>query len=123
MIDHINLYVTELGRAKEFYTKALQPIGYAVLMEDNEYCGIGPAHGIEKWIGTIWLSEKTSVEPQHIAFRVPRRKLVDQFYKDALNAGRVDNGKPGIREHYHENYYAAFVLDPDGHNIEVVSHE
>jgi catechol 2,3-dioxygenase-like lactoylglutathione lyase family enzyme len=72
----------------------------------------------------FWISKGAPNKPPlHIAFRVPNRALVDAFYKAAMAAGGVDNGKPGVRPHYHPNYYGAFVLDPDGHNIEAVCHE
>ena len=123
MIDHINLLVNALRSSTAFYPQALGPIGYAVLMEGEDYCGVGPTQEGKKWIGTIWLWQEAVFSPSHIAFRVERRDLVDAFYYAALAAGGKDNGAPGIRHHYHENYYAAFVIDQNGHNIEVVCHE
>lgn len=123
MIDHIHLFVANLEEGKRFYAAALASLGYGVLREGDGYCGIGPMEGPEKWIGTIWLSEGRDIQPLHIAFRVKERSVVDRFYKDALKAGGTDNGAPGIRAEYHDAYYAAFVLDPSGHNVEVVCHE
>lgn len=123
MIDHINIPVKNLKESKIFYKNALAPLGYGILMENETHCGIGPISGKEKWIGTCWLVESTSVTALHIAFRVTHRSIVDLFYKAALSSGGICNGKPGIREEYHTNYYGAFIRDPDGHNVEVVCHE
>ncbi len=119
MLDHVGLDVRDTKKAKEFYLAALKPLGYELFME------------WEKWVGfavngkpDLWLREGSQTAPGiHIAFRADNRRLVDEFYKAALAAGGKDNGAPGIREIYHSNYYGAFVLDPDGHNIEVVCHE
>lgn len=123
MIDHINLYVSDLEKGKKFYSEALKSLGYGILREEAGDCGVGQLNGPNKWIGTLWLSEKQGIQPLHLAFRVKERAIVDQFYQDALKAGGTNNGEPSLRKHYHKNYYAAFVLDNDGHNIEVVSHE
>jgi catechol 2,3-dioxygenase-like lactoylglutathione lyase family enzyme len=123
MLDHIGVTVSNVERARAFYLAALAPLGYSVLMEGEGYCGIGQSTGEHAWIGTIWLNTKEGLTPNHIAFRVNDRATVDAFYKVALAAGGKDNGAPGIRAHYHENYYAAFVLDQDGNNVEVVCHK
>lgn len=123
MIDHINIPVRNIHESKDFYSNALAPLGYGVLMENETHCGIGPISGKEKWIGTCWLVQSHRVTALHIAFRVPHRSIVDLFYEAALASGAVCNGKPGIRKEYHTNYYAAFILDRDGHNIEVVCHD
>lgn len=123
MLDHVGLASSDVKRSREFYVAALAPLGYSVLMEGEGYCGIGKATGEDAWIGTIWLHQVGTVSPGHFAFRANDRATVDGFYKAALAAGGTDNGGPGIRAHYHPNYYAAFVKDQDGNNIEVVCHK
>jgi catechol 2,3-dioxygenase-like lactoylglutathione lyase family enzyme len=125
MIDHIGFPVSDYARAKAFYLKALAPLGYGLIMEvtQEEHAGEAAA-GFGKdgkpdfWIG----SEGGLNKPMHIAISADDRATVDAFYKAAMEAGGRDNGAPGIRAHYHPNYYGAFVLDPDGHNIEAVCH-
>ena len=126
MIDHTGLVVSNYGKSKQFYLAALAPIGYQMLMElpasvtgSTDVAGFGEPPKPDFWISM----GAPNKPPLHIAFRVPNRALVDAFYKAAMGAGGVDNGKPGPRPHYHPNYYGAFVLDPDGHNIEAVCHE
>jgi catechol 2,3-dioxygenase-like lactoylglutathione lyase family enzyme len=126
MIDHIGLTVSDFTTSKRFYAAALAPIGYALLMEvtaaqtgHNDAAGFGVPPKPDFWIG----SGSPNVPPVHVAFRVTNRALVDAFYAAALAAGGHDNGPPGLRPYYHPNYYGAFVLDPDGHNIEAVCHE
>ena len=118
MIDHTSLTVADVASSKAFYRAALGPLGYAVIMEWQQYAGFGVPPKPDFWIG----QGKPNVPPIHVAFRAQNRKEVDAFYKAAMAAGGRDNGPPGLRPHYHENYYGAFVLDPDGHNIEVVCH-
>lgn len=124
MIDHIGFSVSDYERAKTFYTKALAPIGYSLIMEVSQDQNDAPAAGFgingkpDFWIG----GEGGLNKPVHIAITANGRAAVDAFYKAALAAGGRDNGAPGLRPHYHENYYAAFVLDHDGHNIEAVCH-
>ncbi|MFO0320322.1 MAG: VOC family protein, partial [Neisseriaceae bacterium] len=107
-------------------------IGYGKLMEFD--VAVTKSTNVAGFGDTItckpdfWISEATenrplNKSPNHIAFRAADRAQVDQFYQDAIAAGGKDNGKPGLREHYHKDYYGAFVLDPDGHNIEVVCHD
>jgi catechol 2,3-dioxygenase-like lactoylglutathione lyase family enzyme len=118
MIDHASLTVSNFEKSKAFYAKALAPIGYAVLMEFPGSAGLG-----EKGKPDFWISEgKPNHPPVHLAFHAGDRKHVDAFHAAALAAGGRDNGAPGLRPHYHPTYYGAFVLDPDGHNIEVVCH-
>jgi catechol 2,3-dioxygenase-like lactoylglutathione lyase family enzyme len=126
MIDHIGFAVSDYERAKAFYTQALAPLGYVLVMEvgaDENPSGF-PAAGFgaggkpDFWIGGEGKLEK----PVHVAILANDRKTVDAFYKAALAAGAKDNGAPGVRAHYHPNYYGAFVLDLDGHNIEAVCH-
>jgi catechol 2,3-dioxygenase-like lactoylglutathione lyase family enzyme len=124
MIDHTGLAVSDLARSKEFYAKALAPLGYTVLMEvPAELTGGAPAAGLGDKKPDFWIAGGGPTSPRiHIAFAVKSRAIVDAFYKAALAGGGRDNGPPGIRAHYHPNYYGAFVLDPDGHNVEAVCH-
>ena len=125
MLDHIGFPVADFARSKAFYETALKPLGYGLVMEvtraetGGAYEGAG--FGDKKpyfWIGSgLPLTGKL-----HVAFVAKDRAAVDAFYKAAMKAGGRDNGAPGLRPEYHENYYAAFVLDPDGHNIEAVTH-
>jgi catechol 2,3-dioxygenase-like lactoylglutathione lyase family enzyme len=117
MFDHLSLAVRDLTRSKEFYTQALAPLGAAVQMEFEGGVGIGP-----KGKPAFWLGEGEPPPKMHFAFAAPDRAAVDAFYRAALAAGAQDNGAPGVREQYHPTYYAAFVLDPDGHNVEAVCH-
>ncbi len=125
MIDHIGLIVSDFEKSKLFYTESLSAIGYMLLMEfpasatrDTDVVGFG-----EPPRPDFWISRGTQRPPAiHVAFRVLSRTHVDAFHQSALAAGGRDNGAPGLRPHYHPNYYAAFILDPDGHNIEVVCH-
>ena len=126
MIDHIGVTVSDFRESKLFYSKALAPIGYSLLMEvsaaetgSSDFAGFGVPPKPDFWIG----SGSPNVPPVHIAFRVSSSALVDAFYKAAIAAGGRENGAPGLRPHYHSNYFGAFVLDPDGHNIEAVCHD
>ncbi len=123
MIDHTGVNCSDFSVSKPFYQKALAPLGYEVVME-FEIPG-GKAAGLgEKGKPDFWLGQGTPQKPAiHIAFRAASRKVVDAFYQAALAAGGKDNGAPGLRPHYHPNYYGAFVLDPDGNNIEAVCHD
>jgi catechol 2,3-dioxygenase-like lactoylglutathione lyase family enzyme len=125
MIDHTGLHVSDPKKSRAFYEKALAPLGYKSLMEiPTEHTGgkVVVGYGVPPK-PDFWLAEGTPETPRvHIAFRADDRKQVDRFYQEALAAGGRDNGPPGPRPHYHENYYGAFVLDPDGHNIEAVCH-
>ena len=123
MIDHINLPVSNLVQATRFYADALAPLGYGVLRETETFSGVGPKEGTNKWIGTLWLGKETIFSKMHVAFRAPTQVAVDRFYEEAIKAGGRGNGAPGIRARYHDRYYAAFILDLDGHNIEVVCHQ
>jgi catechol 2,3-dioxygenase-like lactoylglutathione lyase family enzyme len=124
MIDHVGIPVSDYPRAKEFYARALAPLGYVLVMEvrqsehDAPAAGFGAGGKPDFWIG----GEGGLNRPVHIAIATKDRASVDAFYRAALAAGGKDNGAPGIRAHYHPNYYGAFVLDPDGHNIEAVCH-
>ena len=111
--------------SRNFYEKALAPLGYKVMMEiPKEFTGgkVVLGFGVPPK-PDFWLQEGTPCTPRiHIAFRADSRAQVDAFYRAALGAGGKDNGPPGPRPHYHEHYYGAFVLDPDGYNIEAVIH-
>jgi catechol 2,3-dioxygenase-like lactoylglutathione lyase family enzyme len=125
MIDHIGLNVSDPKKSRHFYDNALAPLGYKMMMEiPKEYTdgAVVLGYGVPPK-ADFWVSEGKPNKPAlHIAFRAENRKQVDEFYKAALAAGGMDNGAPGPRPHYHEHYYGAFVLDPDGHNIEAVCH-
>jgi catechol 2,3-dioxygenase-like lactoylglutathione lyase family enzyme len=125
MLDHIGFGVSDIARSKAFYTKALAPLGYGVMMEvtpeqSGGYTGVGfgANHKPSFWIGSGGLLQGRL----HVAFVANDRAAVDAFYQAAIAAGGRDNGAPGLRPHYHANYYGAFVLDPDSHNIEAVCH-
>jgi len=125
MIDHIAVQVSDLKRSLEFYDSALAPLDYKRLMESPQENRQGVL--IFGWDDSIetdfWISEGLRNEPRlHIVFRADSRDQVDQFHRAALAAGGKDNGKPNLRPEYHKNYYGAFILDPDGHNIEAVCH-
>jgi catechol 2,3-dioxygenase-like lactoylglutathione lyase family enzyme len=118
MLDHVSLSVTDATRSQKFYAKALAPLGYKLVSEYEGGFGVGQDGG-----STIWAGQGLAQKPiAHLAFRAKDRKAVDAFYKAALSAGGKDNGKPGLRENYSPTYYAAFVLDPDGNNVEAVCH-
>jgi catechol 2,3-dioxygenase-like lactoylglutathione lyase family enzyme len=118
MLDHVSLSVTDSARSQAFYTKALAPLGYKLISEYDGGFGIGSEGG-----SSVWVSSGPAQKPiAHLAFRARDRRQVDQFYRAALEAGGRDNGKPGPRENYSPTYYAAFVLDPDGNNVEAVCH-
>ena len=118
MFDHVGIGVTNLAASKAFFLKALQPLGVAVAMEGPYGVGMG-----QNGKPSLWLSE-TKERPAHLhlAFTAANRKQVDEFYKAAMAAGGKDNGAPGLRPHYHADYYGAFVIGPDGHNVEAVCH-
>jgi catechol 2,3-dioxygenase-like lactoylglutathione lyase family enzyme len=118
MIDHTGVHATDVAKSKMFYRAALAPLGYAVIMEFEDAVGFGIPPKPDFWVG----QGKADGAPTHVAFRAKNKTEVDAFYKAALSAGGRDNGPPGLRPHYHENYYGAFVFDPDGHNIEAVCH-
>lgn len=118
MIDHIGIQVADLETSLAFYSKALAPLGYVLVMRFDEAAGFGIAGKPDFWIGTGKPTDRV-----HVAFRARGRGDVRAFYAAAMAAGGTDNGAPGVREIYHPNYYGAFVRDPDGHNIEAVCHD
>ncbi|MDI4656517.1 VOC family protein [Xanthobacter autotrophicus] len=122
MLDHIGIFVRDLERSRAFYLAALAPLGYGIVMETNPpgghaYLGFG-AGKPEFWIGAA----PVATGHIHVAFAARNRAAVDAFHAAALAAGGRDNGPPGLRPHYHPDYYGAFVFDPDGHNVEAVCH-
>lgn len=126
IIDHITLTVGDYARSKAFYEKALAPLGIKLLMDFGQACGFGREKP-ELWFGVGPTSfqkaeQLRAITPMHVAFSATSRAEVDAFYRAALEAGGKDYGAPGVRTHYHPNYYGAFVLDPDGHDIEAVFH-
>ena len=127
MLDHIGFSVSDLNRSRAFYEQALAPLGVVKIMElsaeqtgDSGHVGFGEGGKPYFWIGDRAGSLLRG--PLHIAFAAANRATVDAFYQAALAAGGRDNGAPGVRARYHPGYYGAFVLDPDGHNVEAVCH-
>ena len=125
MLDHIGFAVADIERSKAFYTAALAPLGFGLVMEvtaaesgGTAHFGFGPPQRPQFWIK----SGTPLDQPLHVAFAARDHAAVRAFYAAALAAGGRDNGPPGLRPEYHPNYYGAFVLDPDGHNIEAVCH-
>jgi catechol 2,3-dioxygenase-like lactoylglutathione lyase family enzyme len=126
MLDHVGFSVNDVAKSKAFYEKALAPLGITAVMEvtlaqsGGAYEGVGFGDGGKPY---FWVGSGGKISPHmHVAFAARDRETVDAFHEAALAAGAKDNGGPGLRPHYHANYYGAFVLDPDGHNIEAVCH-
>lgn len=119
MFDHVGLGVSNLPASKAFFLQALAPLGVSVSMEGPYGVGFGRDQKPSLWL----YSTTDKPAPLHLAFAADDHKQVDQFYRAALAAGGKDNGPPGLRPHYHANYYAAFVIGPDGHNVEAVCHK
>jgi catechol 2,3-dioxygenase-like lactoylglutathione lyase family enzyme len=115
MIDHTAVNISDKESAKSFYTQALEPLGYTLAFEMGEFMGFADANGMD--LGVV---RRDPAGGAHVAFKCDDHASVDAFYAAAMAAGGRDNGAPGIREHYHEHYYGAFVLDADGNNIEAV---
>ena len=119
MFDHVGFGVSDLAQSKAFFLQALAPLKVALVMEGPYGVGMG-----QNGKPSLWLHEtKGRPAPLHIAFVATSRSEVDAFHQAALAAGGKDNGPPGLRPHYHANYYAAFVIGPDGHNVEAVCHQ
>ena len=134
LIDHMGFNVSDFDRSKAFYDRALAPLQIAVVLEVSAEEGGGKRHigygktadsrHIQAGKPSFWFSEQNPPGNKiHIAFLADSRAEVEAFHRAALDAGGTDNGGPGVRPHYHPNYYGAFVLDPDGHNIEAVCHK
>jgi catechol 2,3-dioxygenase-like lactoylglutathione lyase family enzyme len=118
ILDHIGFGVNDLEKSKGFYAKALAPLGITVVMEAEGWIGMGRDGRPQFWFG----GGGQDAGPVHLAFTARNREEVRAFHASALKAGGKDNGAPGLRPQYHPDYYGAFVLDPDGHNIEAVCH-
>lgn len=126
MLDHFGINVSDLESSKNFYLATLAPLNYVLLKEYKEAVGFGVNTEYDKSKdpgGDFWIAKGVPQSPRiHFAFSASSRSAVDKFYNCALEAGGKDNGPPGLRKHYHKHYYAAFILDPDGYNIEAVCH-
>lgn len=118
MIDHVTANVGDFEQAKRFYKQALAPLGYSVQMEFEGAAGFGTGEGIPDF----WIGSSPERGAAHVAFSAGDRATVDAFHEAAMAAGGKDNGAPGLRPHYHESYYAAYVHDADGNNVEAVCH-
>ncbi|MGA3158537.1 MAG: VOC family protein [Steroidobacteraceae bacterium] len=120
MFDHVKFGVSDYAASKAFFLKALEPLGVTVVSEGVPTYGVELSAGGTTSLCLFQTEEKPA--PLHLAFTAANRQQVDAFYRAALQAGGKDNGAPGLRAHYHANYYAAFIIGPDGHNIEAVCH-
>jgi catechol 2,3-dioxygenase-like lactoylglutathione lyase family enzyme len=119
ILDHVGFYISDFAKSKAFFLDSLKPLGISVVSEGDGWAMLGKHGKPQFWFGSFG----SSPGPIHIAFAAATREQVRHFYTAAIAAGGTDNGPPGLREHYHPNYYAAFVIGPDGHNIEAVCHE
>lgn len=117
MYDHIGLKVGNLDASVRFYEAALAPLGHVVSSRDSAGAGLGPKDAPALW---LYASPAAKGAGTHIAFAAPTRAAVDRFHADGLSAGGIDNGAPGLRLDYSPTYYAAFLIDPDGNNVEAV---
>ena len=121
MFDHVKFGVSDFAVSKAFFKKALEPLGVAVIAEDEPTYGVELGRPDNNASLVLFQTEEKPAH-LHLAFTAENRQQVEAFYRLALEAGGQDNGAPGLRPQYHANYYAAFVIGPDGHNIEVVCH-
>ena len=117
MFDHIGLHTKDLAAAARFYEAALKPLGHVAGSADKDYASFGPPDAPALW---LHLAKTSAGSATHLAFRAPDRKAVDRFHAAGLAAGGRDNGAPGLRPDYGPRYYAAFLIDPDGNNVEAV---
>lgn len=127
VIDHMSLHVSNPDDSRAFYVKALAPLGYRVVLDFGSVCALGVPDASGKAVPELWLIPNDHPSAVHLALAASTTERVDAFHAAALAAGGKDNGAPGERPHYHAGYYgagyyAAFILDPDGHNIEAVCH-
>ena len=121
MFDHVKFGVSDFAASKAFFLRALEPLGVVVIAEG------APTYGVElappgSEVSLVLYQTEEKPAHLHVAFKAENRRQVEAFHRAALEAGGTDHGAPGVRPHYHANYYAAFVIGPDGHNIEVVCH-
>ncbi|WP_394827751.1 VOC family protein [Pendulispora albinea] len=126
-LDHVTLVVRDVVRSKAFYAQVLATLGIEIFKDFGQACGFGRDGKPDFWIGTGPTAFQTAehlriITPSHVAFAARSRAEVDAFHLAGLAAGGKDFGAPGVRSHYHPNYYGAFILDPDGHDIEAVFH-
>jgi catechol 2,3-dioxygenase-like lactoylglutathione lyase family enzyme len=121
VLDHLGINISDYGRSRQFYERALAPLGFELLMEPIPGTGGFGREG-KPW---FWITDQRqpTTANVHVAFTAPDRATVDAFHAAALEAGGTDNGGPGIREIYHPDYYGAYVLDLDGNNVEAVCHQ
>lgn len=117
MYDHIGLKVKDLDASVSFYTASLAPLGHVLCTHEDDYAGFGPAGAPALW---LYPTKKSTGPGVHVALRAADHGAVDNFHRKGLKAGGKDNGKPGPRADYGPTYYAAFLIDPDGNNIEAV---
>ena len=117
MFDHIGLQVKDLGSAVKFYEAVLKPLGFVLCSRDESSAGLGPKDAPALW---LYANKKATPAKTHLAFKAESKKAVDKFHAAGLETGGSENGKPGIRGDYAPNYYAAFLIDPDGNNVEAV---
>ena len=117
MYDHIGLKVNDIDASVRFYEAALKPLGHVIASRDESSAGLGPKGGPALW---LTVEKGSTARGAHVAFRAPDRAAVDRFYQEGLKAGGRDNGEPGLRKDYSPTYYAAFLFDPDGNNVEAV---
>jgi len=127
ILDHIGINVTDYPRSRAFYEKALAPLGITAVMEYGKACGFGRHGKPDFWVGQGQTSFQRPehlehITPVHVCFAAADRAQVDAFHAAAVAAGGTDFGAPGLRPQYHPGYYGAFVLDPDGHNVEAAHH-
>ena len=128
ILDHVVVHVKDYARSKAFYERALAPLGVTLVREYGQFGGFGKNRKPDFWIaagGASYFTDehrKGVITPVHVAFAAASRAEVDAFYRAAIEAGAKDFGPPGPRPMYHANYYGAFVLDPDGHDVEAVTH-
>ena len=127
MIDHVSIAVRDLAKARAFYDATLAPLGYRRMFDVEDASGYGRSepHPLKEQALPFWITKNAGGPGLngHLCFSAPFRGAVDAFHAAALAAGGRDNGKPGLRPEYHQNYYAAFIIDPDGYRIEAVRHQ